>query len=233
MKRLFLVTATTTFCFSQLAMAQAPAPANPGLGFYLEGVFGLTLLDEATFDTDLLGGIVNLDFDPTNDIGPNVGAAFGVALPLSNFKLRFEGEVAIRGNTVSDIENLGDEFETINDSSIYSVSGMANTHADLYVTQHLALSVGGGLGYASVGADIAADVDGDGISFIDDESDTVFAYQLMAGVRYDIGQSTVSLGYRYFATDDPEFEVDGSDGALDYTTEYATHNFNVGYAYNF
>ena len=51
-------------------------------------------------------------------------------------------------------------------------------------------------------------------------------------MRYDFGSSTVSLGYRYFATDDPEFGVDGDDGN-DFETEYATHNVNIGCACNF
>ncbi|MCI5144811.1 MAG: hypothetical protein D3923_04620, partial [Candidatus Electrothrix sp. AR3] len=55
-----------------------------------------------------------------------------------------------------------------------------------------------------------------------DVDDTVWSYQLSTGIGYALNeQLTVDALYRYFATDDPEF-----DGNVNY--EFASHNFLVG-----
>ena len=53
------------------------------------------------------------------------------------------------------------------------------------------------------------------------EDDIVFAYQAMAGVGYEMSETTeVRLGYRYFATGDADFDGD--------EVSYASHNFEAG-----
>ena len=59
----------------------------------------------------------------------------------------------------------------------------------------------------------------------------MFAYQLILGVSFasvetlSVETLSVDLQYRYFATDDPEF--DGVDA------EYSTHNFMIGLRQSF
>ena len=68
--------------------------------------------------------------------------------------------------------------------------------------------IGGGIGFANVD--------------LDSEDDRVFAYQLGIGVGYAIDEViTLDLGYRYFATSDPEFL-----GGI--KAEYSSHNLLVG-----
>ena len=58
-----------------------------------------------------------------------------------------------------------------------------------------------------------------------DDNDTVFAYQFMAGIGFEINpKTTLTVGYRYFATTDPEFVL------LGLPTEFtiSSHDFNVG-----
>ena len=62
----------------------------------------------------------------------------------------------------------------------------------------------------------------------EDESldDTVFAYQIGAGVGYAVSEKvTIDIKYRYFATSDPKFEEVGG--------EFASHNFLLGVRVNF
>ena len=86
---------------------------------------------------------------------------------------------------------------------------MANVDYDFDTGSRWVPYVGGGLGVATISID-TEDVNGN--SFADD-SDTVFAYQVGAGLGYEFpleeGRSvTVSLDWRYFATQDPTFKGD-------------------------
>ena len=59
-----------------------------------------------------------------------------------------------------------------------------------------------------------------------DADDTVFAWQVGAGIGYALTpQLTFDLKYRYFATSDPEF--DGTE------VEYASHNVYAGIRLHF
>jgi len=59
-----------------------------------------------------------------------------------------------------------------------------------------------------------------------DESDTVFAYQMMVGAGYALTkQISLEVEYRYFGTQDPEFD-DGLGGTVE--AEVSDHNLLVG-----
>ena len=63
-----------------------------------------------------------------------------------------------------------------------------------------------------------------------DESDTVFAYQVGAGVAYNFApQTAVNAQYRFMGTTDPEF----SDDTVAIDMEYQSHNFWVGLTQRF
>lgn len=210
-------------------------------GFYIEGFAGLTLLDDYELD-DETGTIIGADVK--SKAGGNVGGALGVILPLGAVDMRLEGEIAYRANKADEanttIAGIDVDGDPDGDSVTSALSGMANAHVDFRVTPQFAISAGAGVGYAKVEAEIVSDFGGvlglGNIRFIDedDQTDTVLAYQLMTGVRYDLGaHSTITAGYRYFATDDIEFDINGQGGALVYDAEYATHNVTIGYAYRF
>ena len=58
-----------------------------------------------------------------------------------------------------------------------------------------------------------------------DDDDTVFAYQLGAGLGYEINPNlTISLDYRFFATVDPDFT---SRAGIEFSTENMSHNGGV------
>ena len=223
-----------------LSLAALPSMAEAA-GLYIEGFAGLTLLDDYELD-DPTGTIIGAEVK--NKVGGNIGAALGVAIPLGGIDVRLEGEVAYRANEPDEINTnfLGIDVDGDPDgeSKTTALSGMANGHIDLWVLPQLALSAGAGIGYARVETVVTSDFGGvlglGNIRFVDedDETDTALAYQLMAGVRYNIGaHAAISAGYRYFATDDLEYDINGQDGALTYDSEYKTHNFNIGLAYRF
>ena len=63
-----------------------------------------------------------------------------------------------------------------------------------------------------------------------EEDDTVFAYQIGAGLGYKITPATMAtLSYRYFGTSDPTFD----DGVDKIEAEYKSHNIWVGFVARF
>lgn len=152
--------------------------------------------------------------------------------------LRAEGEFGYRRNSL-------DQFEITNDGGLGAAAGvgslsgqtletdgttdalylMANGWYD-FMIRGFRPYIGGGIGFARVSVDGSVR----GVQLLDD-SDTVFAYQLGAGVGFDVAPNvTVSLDYRYFATQDPELDAAGGttvDG------EYQTHNIGISARYRF
>ena len=109
---------------------------------------------------------------------------------------------------------------------------MANVDYDFDTGSRWVPYVGGGLGVATISID-AEDVDGN--SFADD-SDTVFAYQVGAGIGYEFpleeGRSiTISLDWRYFATQDPTFKGDLTGAEFD--VGISGHDIGIGLIYGF
>lgn len=80
--------------------------------------------------------------------------------------------------------------------------------------------VGGGIG----GARLELENDGDSVD------DTVFAYQLGAGIRIPAGPGMIDIGYRFKGTDEPEFSDSGITIELD---EVYTNTLQVGYVLKF
>ncbi|MDX1431173.1 MAG: outer membrane beta-barrel protein [Gammaproteobacteria bacterium] len=92
---------------------------------------------------------------------------------------------------------------------------MVTAYLDLDLGDSTRLYLGGGAGTARVAADYEFDAlvvgfpTDESISFIDD-SDNVLAYQVRVGLSFDVTDSSeFYLGYRYFATDDQTFNVEG------------------------
>lgn len=104
-------------------------------------------------------------------------------------------------------------------------TGLANVYYDIDIGLSLMPYIGGGIGVARYSADLAAP----GGPALND-SDTVFAYQVSAGLGYAITPSTTIFGgYRYLATQDPEISSAGAN----IETEYQSHNAQVGVRFGF
>lgn len=108
------------------------------------------------------------------------------------------------------------------DGDVSALSFMVNGYFDWQNPSPLTPYLGAGIGFARVSMN---DLKVEGVRLVDD-SDTVFAYQLAAGVGWEFMPNlTLDLGYRYFATADPEFrDVEGDT----FESEYKSHNLMLG-----
>ena len=160
-----------------------------------------------------------ISFDPGLNIGVALGQDFG------NYRAEFE--IAYRGwdmdtGTVSGVVP-GCPCTGSIDGDVSALSLMINGYYDFHSADSpLAPYLGAGIGLASINADIGLGAD---------ERDTVFAYQLMAGIGYDINPNTIlTVGYRYFSTvTNPEFPILG----VPVEFSVSSHEFNVGVRFGF
>jgi opacity protein-like surface antigen len=108
-----------------------------------------------------------------------------------------------------------------------STAIMFNGYYDIKTSSSVTPYLGAGIGFASVSI---KDLKIDGTKVADDD-DIVFAYQIGAGIVFDINPNTkLDLGYKYFATTDPSYsDVEGFP--FDY--QYSSHNLTVGLRFSF
>ena len=109
---------------------------------------------------------------------------------------------------------------------------MANVDYDFDTGSRWVPYVGGGLGVATISVDTETDTG----TPTADSSDIVFAYQVGAGLGYEFpleaGRSiTVSLDWRYFATQDPTFTGRVTGGQFD--VGISGHDIGIGIIYGF
>lgn len=203
------------FCFL-LGMPPAFAAED---GFYLAGFFGATLVDEAENEDPL--GTFHLDYDAGYGAGGILGYDLATAYPSLGVG-RLELEVGFRRNGLRRADFLDGAVDA--EGNITVLSFMANSFADYREALPWIPYVGVGFGYAVVALN---DAKVSGVELADDE-DGVFAYQLGAGVALAFQEHlTLDLGYRFFATADPDFDfADKSQGSFE--SEYHSHNLFLG-----
>jgi opacity protein-like surface antigen len=176
-------------------------------GTYISGNLGAVIVNDSDFDAGPLSG------EFTFDTGFGFVAAVGSSMQNGG---RIEAELGYRKNDFDEVKVDGLGKADI-DGDISSLSGMGNAYYDFSTEGSFSPYIGAGLGFAN----IEADLDG-----IDSEDDTVFAYQFILGGSFASSETlSVDLQYRYFATDDPDF--DGLDA------EYSTHNLMIGLRQSF
>lgn len=111
----------------------------------------------------------------------------------------------------------------------YSYSGDVGDATATYLMANLWLdlpNIGGG---SSAVPYVGGGIGGANLE-LEDEDDTVFAYQIGAGIRIPAGPGMIDIGYRLKGTDEPEFSVDGTTLELD---EFYSNTLQIGYAVNF
>ena len=119
------------------------------------------------------------------------------------------------------------------DGAFSMLAFMANVDYDFKNESRWVPYVGGGLGLAIISLDTELAINGR--SLVDD-SDTVLAYQVGAGLGYEFplaeGRSiTVSLDYRYFGTQDPTFT--GAVTGKEFDVTIRGHDVGIGLTYGF
>ena len=190
-------------------------PALAGPYFSVNG--GAAWVEDSDLSVSGFGNIAEFSYET----GYVVNAAFGNAYANG---LRLELEIPYRTNDLDEISVLGPSLGTI-DGEVSAWGGMINVYYDFDTGSAVKPFIGAGIGIA----DIELEIEGSS------EDDNVFAYQLMAGMGFAISKDvTLDLQYRFYATDDPEFDIsDPDNGKVTLESEYMTHNVMLGLRFNF
>jgi OmpA-OmpF porin, OOP family len=152
---------------------------------------------------------------PTDDELDN-GGSYALALGYQfNANVRTELEGSYRNN----------DFDSgVTDADADTWGLMLNAFYDFKNESRLTPYVGGGIGWAH------SNLDGDvgGIGF--DDSDDAFAYQLGAGLAFNVTDGlALTADYRWFDTTDFTYDFAGVEGDAD----YSAHEIRAGFRYVF
>ena len=207
------------------------------------GASAVFLEDSSSTISDPLGSV---SFDTKFDTGFGLHGAIGHSWD----GLRLEGEVSYRENdldtfditnvTLAGVGSLSDIGNGDFSGDVSALAFMANAWYDFNTGSPWKPFVGGGLGMARISINDASitalTLLGVPINLADpiplaDDDDWVFAYQIGAGLGYEVTPTTtISLGYRFFATADPDFT--GIDD-VPFDAEYHSHNIEIGLRISF
>lgn len=194
--------AALSIVLAGLALCAGPAGAQ-------EPYVALEIGPSFFADSELSSGglSADLEFDPGFAVGGAIGARIA---DISRAELRLSYRRA-------DTDEIG-PVSVSGDVGI--LSAMANGYVDLPVNLPVQPYVGIGIGVGVLFADFRAN------SVNVDDEDAEFAYNVMAGVAYELTESVVlDAGYRYFATTDAD--IQGVDAEID------IHELLFGVRYEF
>lgn len=118
--------------------------------------------------------------------------------------------------------------ETATSGDQTHLSGMVNLFAILMADKPISTYFGGGIGMTQIEWDNVLPTGGTAI----DDSDTVFTWQLIAGVSFDINQNiALELDYRYVRPGDIELN-DTAATFYDFNNQHL-HNITLGFKFRF
>ncbi len=151
------------------------------------------------------------------------GFVGAVEMGVSYDAWRLGLEVSYRQNKIKSNENAGYQIGEADKAKLNVLAGMVNAYYDYALTDECSLYLGVGLGVAKVAM---SQLDDENHRF--EEAKTAFAWQVMAGVSYDIDENwTVEAGYRLFNTMKVKL-----DGVNKVKTPFA-NSLELGIRYNF
>jgi opacity protein-like surface antigen len=184
-------------------------------GFYVSGNIGFAMLSDSDItDSTTPGLTITMEYD--------TGLALGGALGYDFNRFRVEGEISYQKNDIDKVSILGFPFAASGDVS--SLAFLINGYFDFVNDSAFTPYITAGLGYAQIDLN-DFNIAGSGEPDYS-QDDSVFAYQVGLGVGYAVTEKvTIDVKYRYFATEDPEFDTA--------TAEIASHNFLLGVRFNF
>jgi len=182
---------------------------------YVSGNLGFAMASDSDLTDSAVPGItVNTEFDS--------GLALGAALGYDFNRFRVEGEISYQKNDVDKIGAQGVSLDATGDAT--ALSFLINGYYDLKNRSAFTPYISAGLGFAQIEFN-NIDISGLGFSGSNDE-DTVFAYQIGMGIGYAVTEKvTIDVKYRYFGTEDSEYDTTQA--------EFASNNFLFGVRINF
>jgi opacity protein-like surface antigen len=167
-----------------------------------------------------------IGFDPGVYVGGAGGFDFGF--------LRLEGELSYKEADLKSItDNTGaNQYRDIN-GNLGALAFMANAFFDFHNYTPVTPYVGGGVGFASLQLTntFATDANNQRLLMYPRDNDTVFAYQVGAGLDIAINRLfSLDLGYRYFNTDWASFSRNSLTSS---GIRFESHNATVGFRTKF
>jgi outer membrane protein OmpA-like peptidoglycan-associated protein len=199
-------------------MAGTAGVANATEGWYGRADVGYSVDGESDFE-ESSGGTPIGEFDLSHE--SDWAEFLGLGYAFSN-GFRAEGELGHRFNQLDegDLSDYG-----LLDGDVHVWSAMANLFYDFNRGSGVEPYVGVGVGAARINTGLV------GPGGTVDDSDTVFAYQAMAGIAFRLTeQLDLDVGYRYFEADDASFT---SDIPTDVDQDYTHQAVTVGLRYQF
>jgi opacity protein-like surface antigen len=194
--------------------------------FYIKGDVGGNVTQDANLDEFF--GPVAPDTKVKFDAGPRLGIAGGYQF-TSWFAL--EGEIGFLDNKVDSITGAS----VVHDAWFINVPFMVNGKFQWPNRSPLTPYVGAGVGFSEVILDVDQITLG-GTSLHGNNSDTVFAYQAFAGLRYKINERMgLSVEYHYLAADGAEWRADTFNTPSD-TMKFGhtqTHSLSLAFDFKF
>ncbi len=197
-----------------LSLMVVTSAAAEGTGIYASAKF----ID--SYQTNYGGGFLS---------GSNSDNTFGAAFALgydfyanSDTSLRTEVEYAFRSefNSEDSASFYGATYSTETSINVHTI--MANVYYDFYNESAFTPYVGGGLGVGFLDGDFETNGVHVGSTKI---QNTVFAFNLGAGVGYNINESlTADLGYRYLNLGTGDTDYYGNE----LKTSMSAHEFSLG-----
>jgi len=205
----------TAFLLSAMLASTTTIAAVPIAGWYAGAFAGAAYLPD-NVNTSINGLYYNNSkYDMGYDFGANLGYKSG------NLRYEIEGTYI---KAKPDKFNIGGVTQTGVGGQSTALSGMANVYVDFegFITPIIQPYVGAGIGYAYVKNDLNAN--GPTLTTSVKNSNTVFAYQGMAGVTYNFAENwAATIGYRYMGTDSTRY----------WGKRFQAHMGNVGVIYRF
>jgi opacity protein-like surface antigen len=211
MKRILSV----LFVGSLVVFALSPAVYGAD-GLYAHYKLGLGILtDSDVTDAATPGTSIELEYDDDLAIAIGIGYAVGA--------IRGEAELAFLNNDLDKVV-LSGVPQAVWSGGASSRALLLNGYYDFLNSTPVTPFVSAGIGIARVDVGNINYVAGGGQQ---GGHDTVFAYQLGAGVAYEITRRfTVDVTYRYFGTSDADFRPNME-------MEYGSHNIYAGLRVSF
>src|SRR5215469_13613851 len=185
---------------------------------YIGGEAGWTGL---VGETDKIAGVTSITarFNAGFNAGLRAGYEWG--------PWRFEEEYSYRQNGARDLVGNGFTLSGVSGNR-HTNSIMTNVLYDFTVGFPITPHLGAGVGAANVFGGLKVP----GIGQLFNNSTWQFAYQGIAGIRYNLSPTfTLDLDYRRFATTQPTFTIPRTN--LRYNTYYKTNNFVASLIYRF
>ena len=191
---------------------------------YLSVFGGLSIFEDTDFDgTSVVAAGAARNFDLDYDAGFNVGGALGYRFDSylwGGLRPRVELEVSYRENDIDNGAFLNNAVAEVFDGDQSAVFLMGNLLFDLpgYLDNALVPYFGGGLGVAFFDSDVSyfPVVAPAAIFQLRDDSEEAFAWQLIAGARYKLTDTTsIFLEGRYFQVVDVDLQRFTPAGTLE------------------